>query len=192
MSLVAPNLYVGDMDAAASLPDLNAAGVTHVLNCTHVASPLDGTAFEIEHMRLGLLDHSSDLPRLQSALETGADFIATALDTGGTVLVHCHRGISRSPTVAVAYLVRAHELTADTVFEQMRAKRPIIDPNLGYMIALQEWERGVLPPTKAMRNSPTRATTRTTSPGRASPTPCVSPVAVRPPPPTPRPLSRAG
>ena len=104
---------------------------------------------------LGLRDNVSDLPRMQSALTRGTDFISSALESGGTVLVHCHRGISRSPCLAIAYLVRSTMQPVTTVFEKMRARRHVIDPNFGYHLALQEWERRVLPPAlRGGRSSP--------------------------------------
>merc|ERR1719502_2292926 len=118
MSLVAPGLYLGDESAAANLPALQAAGVTHVLNCS----------------------------ALPNALDTGVEFIAQAHAAGGAVLVHCHRGISRSATLCIAYLVRSTQQPAERVFELMRQKRKCIDPNLGYWVALKTWERRVLPP----------------------------------------------
>jgi len=147
MSRVAPNLYVGDETAGSSLAMLMTHGVTHVLNCTHMASPLEGVAGAPSVMQLGLLDTTSDLPHMQSALIRGTEFISSALEGGGTVLVHCHRGISRSATLAMAHLVRATQTPAEAVFEQMRAARRIVDPNLGYWVALKEWERRVLPPS---------------------------------------------
>ena len=150
MSLVAPRLYVGDESAAADLPSLVTSGVTHILNCTRMPNALDGQSGApsgAQYMQLGLLDNTADLPRMQEALGAGVEFIASALASGGTVLVHCHRGISRSATLAIAYLVRQTQTPAEQVFEQMRPKRRVIDPNLGYWVCLKTWERRVLPPS---------------------------------------------
>ena len=155
MSLVATGLYVGDEAAAAALTDLQEAGVTHVLNCTAKPNALEGQAGAPMFLQLGLMDNTSDLPRMPSAMATGVDFIANAISNGGTVLVHCHRGISRSATLAIAYLVRAMQQPAEQVFEMVHACRPIIDPNLGYMVALMEWERRVLPPSARRASSGT-------------------------------------
>lgn len=167
MSLVAPGLYVGDEAAAANLATLREAGVTHVLNCSALANPLEGQAgAPAAYMQLGLLDNTSDLPRMQEALVSGVEFITQAHASGGTVLVHCHRGISRSATLAIAYLVRATQQPAETVFEAMRTKRKCIDPNLGYWVALKTWERRVLPPgtvaleRRASFSSPVRPLSR--------------------------------
>lgn len=147
MSLVAPNLFVGDEHAAANLAGLRNAGVTHVLNCTTASSAHLGEVGAPQYLQLNLLDSTADLPRMQESIGTGVEFIAQALASGGTVLVHCHRGISRSATIAIAYLIRQTQQPADVVFEQVRAKRRVVDPNLGYMVSLKEWERRVLPPS---------------------------------------------
>merc|ERR1719240_1635337 len=147
MSLVAPGLYVGDESAAANIASLQAAGVTHVLNCSALPNALDGAVGAPAHyMQLGLLDNTSDLPRMQEALGQGVEFISHAHAAGGAVLVHCHRGISRSATLAIAYLVRSTQQPAEQIFEKLRTKRKCIDPNLGYWVALKAWERRVLPP----------------------------------------------
>lgn len=164
MSLVAPRLYVGDANAAASLPSLRAAGVTHVLNCTHLPNVCEGAEGAPIYLKLGLRDSVSDTPMLESAFASGVDFISSALAHGGTVLVHCRAGISRSPTLAAAYLVRATQTPIDTIFCRMREKRSIIDPNLTYWVALKEWERKVL---KHSSSSP--RTTARVSPKRVRP-----------------------
>jgi len=182
MSLVAPNVYVGDETAAANLSTLVAAGVTRVLNCTNLPSVLEHTPGAPAFLKLGLLDNTSDLPHMQHAMARGTDFIADAVANGGTVLVHCHRGISRSATLAIAYLVKTTQQPAEVVFEQMRACRRIVDPNLSYWMALKEWERRSLPPSALRRASsatPTRSMSFGTGGGASTPTPV-------------RPLSRAG
>lgn len=184
MSRVAERLYVGDETAAANLAELQANGVTHVLNCTQLPSSLAGQPGAPALLQLGLMDNTGDLPRMQHAMALGADFIAEAVQAGGTVLVHCHRGISRSATIAIAYLVRALQQPAETVFEQMRGCRRIVDPNLGYWVALKEWERRTLP-LSVLRLAAT--------PGSATPTRSLSLGSRGVVTPTPvRPLSRAG
>lgn len=183
MSLVAPSLYIGDEVSAASEPRLRLQGITHVLNCTSKPNPtLEAARAEggkegpspLGYLRLNLLDCTADLPRMQSVLREGVNFIRKALVEGGTVLVHCHRGISRSCTLVMAYLIESEQRLADSVFEGIRAKRRICDPNLGYWCALQEWERSVLTAPRLIRQR---------SASRASPHPLA---------PSPRPLSRAG
>jgi len=184
MSLVAPSLYIGDEAAAASELRLRLQGITHVLNCTNKPNPLleaqgssDGEASShppsFGYLRLNLLDSTSDLPRMQSVMREGVDFIRAALREGGTVLVHCHRGISRSCTLVMAHLIEAEQRSAESVFEVIRAKRRICDPNLGYWCCIQEWERLVLSPRLQRQRSASRL-----SPHPAAPSP--------------RPLSRAG
>ena len=179
MSRVAPKLYVGDAVAAASLPMLLEAGITHVLNCTAQPNALEGTSGAPSFLSLGLMDNTSDAPRMQSALAIGVNFITDAIASNGTVLVHCHRGISRSATLAIAYLVKTTQQPAEHVFEGVRACRPIIDPNLGYMVSLMEWERKHLPKATPPRNLSLGSVAAEAS-GAASP---VIPV---------HPLSRAG
>lgn len=169
MSMVAPRLFVGDEVSASSLPRLVENGVTHVLNCTSKPNPvLEGPSSGLGYLRLDLMDNTGDLPRMQGALRAGVDFIRAAIDQGGVVLVHCHRGISRSCTLALAYLVESLQRPAEVVFEQLRAARRIVDPNLGYWCAIHEWERLVLPAVLVRPRSRALAT------------------------PSPRPLSRAG
>jgi len=174
MSLVAPGLYVGDEASAGVVARLVEGGVTHVLNCTNkpnlaLEAQSNGA---VEYLRLDLLDNTGDLPRMQAVMRQGVEFIKAAHASGGCVLVHCHRGISRSCTLAMAYLVETQQQPAESVFEAMRAARRIVDPNLAYWCALQEWERAVLP---AHLHRP-----RSSAAMRALSTP------------SPRPLSRAG
>ncbi|KAL3433887.1 protein-tyrosine phosphatase-like protein [Aspergillus tetrazonus] len=60
--------------------------------------------------------------------------------TGGQVLVHCERGISRSGAVVVAYIMRTLVLPYRTALEIAQLSRPQISPNIGFEWQLQVWE----------------------------------------------------
>jgi len=118
-----------------------------VLNCTNQPSGCEGSD-GVSYLSLGLLDSTADLPRMPAALEAGVGFIHDAIEAGGRVLVHCHRGISRSCTLTIAYIMWAQRCTAEAAFVQVRRARRIADPNLGYWVTLKEWERHVLGTTE--------------------------------------------
>jgi len=166
MSLVGRSLYVGDETSAVSRAALHHAGVTHILNCTTRPTALEGEPGAPLHRRLDLVDSVADLPRMPAALSSGVEFIRTAIGGGGCVLVHCHRGVSRSATLAIAYLVQSTQQPAEVVFEAMRKQRRIVDPNLAYWCAIKEWERKVLPPAILAQGSAVRGSA---SDGSSSP-----------------------
>jgi len=72
-----------------------------------------------------------------------ADFIARALKEGTGVLVHCHAGISRSTSCLLAYLMKYENVGLDSGIGMCRKKRPIINPNPGFMRQLRDYERKV-------------------------------------------------
>ncbi|KAL4991943.1 protein-tyrosine phosphatase-like protein [Aspergillus falconensis] len=60
--------------------------------------------------------------------------------TGGRVLVHCERGISRSGAVVVAYIMRTLGLPYRTALSIAQLSRPQISPNIGFEWQLRMWE----------------------------------------------------
>lgn len=55
------------------------------------------------------------------------------------ILFHCHAGISRSSTVAIAFFSKWKGYTIDTSLQFIKSKRPIIQPNDGFMMALYQF-----------------------------------------------------
>lgn len=51
---------------------------------------------------------------------------------GGRVLVHSVRGVSRSATVGLAYLMIVRELTLKQAYIYLAAKRSKVEPNYGF------------------------------------------------------------
>lgn len=74
------------------------------------------------------------------------------------VLVHCLAGISRSPTLAIAYVMRSKALTCDEAYKFVKARRPSVSPNLNFMGQLFLYEsqlraKKILPPALRPRSN---------------------------------------
>ena len=61
--------------------------------------------------------------------------------------MHCQAGVSRSPTIVIAYLMKHRHLTMLDAYEALKSRRPVISPNLNFMGQLLEWESLLKPPT---------------------------------------------
>ncbi|TRY65360.1 hypothetical protein DNTS_013766 [Danionella cerebrum] len=127
-----PHLYIGNMDIAENCSEIRRYRFTHVLNCAH-SSRRGGEIYNgmgIEY--LGIDAHDSPTYDMSSNFKTGAEFIHTALNARGKVLVHCHVGVSRSATIVLAYLMMKHNLTLVEAIQKVKEGRGII-PNRGFL-----------------------------------------------------------
>lgn len=76
---------------------------------------------------------------LMQALRGGClEFIFDALKDGHRVLCHCHKGVSRSATACVAYLVEYKKMSLDDAFAMCKKSRQCVKVNSGFMSALQQ------------------------------------------------------
>ena len=66
--------------------------------------------------------------------------IDKAKQEGKQVLVHCAAGVSRSPTLVIAYIMWSQKKTRRQAYEYVSSKRPIIDPNDNFMDQLAIFE----------------------------------------------------
>ena len=74
---------------------------------------------------------------LQDYFHKSADWIEEMLKQGKVVLVHCVKGISRSATLILAFLIIKKKMTLQKAIETVKKKRSIA-PNEGFMQQLIE------------------------------------------------------
>jgi hypothetical protein len=134
VSMILPYLYLGSAKDAD--PDrLRALNITHVLNAAKELGGAPSTVAGVERMDLPIYDvHTENIERY---FEQAAEFIQSAEAEAGRVLVHCRKGISRSPTLVVAYLMRTKGMKCDDALQFVRQRRSKVSPNMGFMEALR-------------------------------------------------------
>lgn len=136
-SEVLPFLYIGNARDAQDLRVLQALGITRVLNVTsHVPGYHQDSG--ICYKTLPAMD--SGHQNLRQYFDEAIHFIDEARQSGERVLVHCQAGVSRSPTIVIAYLMKHTRRTMVDSYKYVKARRPIISPNLNFMGQLVEWE----------------------------------------------------
>ncbi len=132
-----PKRYICGIDELAAR---SGHGITHVLSLVDPELP------EMEHFeaygstrRLVLKMHDIIAPKpglvlpekshMKSILEFG-HLVETESNSFGSLLVHCHMGVSRSTAAMVAIMAQAHpEEDEDHIFETLRRIRPQAWPN---------------------------------------------------------------
>jgi len=139
---VFPSIYLGDRSAAKNAFYLTKIGVTHVLNTAEgkKVGLVDTNEnyyypYGIKYMGLKLFDVAQT--NISKHFLEVSDFIDEALNEGGKVLVNCLKGMSRSSTVVLAYLMLRKNMTAMDALTVVRRHRSIC-PNDGFLQQLAE------------------------------------------------------
>lgn len=151
MSQITDFLYLGSWrdSSEGAVATLKAKGITHVLNLAREQMPIEEKRSDVVFVTIPMNDdHQEDLyERLMEA----HTFINNAKKQGGKVLVHCRRGISRSPTIVVSYLMKYNHMTYEQALAFVEARRHV-SLNLAFREFLQGWDPALgKPPTSARR-----------------------------------------
>eukprot|EP00669_Euglena_mutabilis_P007059 TRINITY_DN2465_c0_g1_i1.p1 TRINITY_DN2465_c0_g1~~TRINITY_DN2465_c0_g1_i1.p1 ORF type:complete len:403 (+),score=70.84 TRINITY_DN2465_c0_g1_i1:81-1289(+) len=138
MHEVRPGLFIGSLRAAEDRRLLAAAGITHILTMNG-DRPCFPNSFRYEVKRT----KNEDRALLLEYIPKNIDFIRRALEEEGPrgkVLVHCTRGINRSGSMVVAYLMWREGLSYERALQEARRARPQIEPRAGMIDQLRVWE----------------------------------------------------
>jgi dual specificity phosphatase 3 len=120
------DLEVGiPMLALIQLEELDQAGVTDIVDVRLEWNDEDWVTAAKPHLRycwLGVDDAGQLMP--DAWFDTGTDYVLTRVNSGGRVLVHCHMGINRGPSMGYAAMLALGWDPVDAL-DRIRAARPI-------------------------------------------------------------------
>lgn len=124
-SEVTPHLIVCGQHWPHGMPEMQARGITAVVNLRHEFDDLAAGVATERYLYLPTPDNTAPS---QEHLHEGVAFIREEIERGGKVFIHCGVGVGRAPTLAAAYLVSTG-LSPEEAWEKIRAVRPFVWPN---------------------------------------------------------------
>lgn len=135
LSQITPTLFLSGADAPLNAALVSQKGITLIVNATlnHACPAYQG----VECVRVPV----SDLPsaRLGDHFDRVADRIHG--NRAGGTLVHCAAGMSRSPALVMAYLMRYRAVTLCQAHRWVQESRPYVRLNAGFWEQLLQYER---------------------------------------------------
>jgi protein-tyrosine phosphatase len=145
MSLIIPDLYLCSQFEASSFCNNKTANI--IINA----------AIEVHHpivsnmtvLNLNWDDIPSQNININNTLFRMIDIIDSYLTNNQKVVVNCFAGVSRSSSIVIAYIMYKYNLTLEEAFQYVKSKRPIVQPNVGFMRQLKGLEPLLLTYKKA-------------------------------------------
>ncbi|KAG2389405.1 hypothetical protein C9374_013965 [Naegleria lovaniensis] len=147
MDCILPKLYLGNELASQDIAMLSEFSITHILQIKDTrqqqTQQTSSECNNIQYMTIYLDDNSDE--DILSHIPKCVEFISQIMESGkGSILVHCTMGISRSASIVCAFLMRHLNISADHALNMIRKVRPMVQPNQGFLKALQEYEQLLL------------------------------------------------
>lgn len=148
LTKIEPFLYLGNEMDAKNMAKLESEGIFHILNVTknipfYDQCVSDASKSKFVFKRISVNDTSDQ--NLRQHFDEAFQFIDDAVRNNSKVLVHCQAGVSRSPTIVIAYLMYKQKLRMDPTYNRVREMRPIVAPNLIFMSQLMDFEAQLFP-----------------------------------------------
>lgn len=128
-------LYIGPYIGLCDVEELRAFRITHAINasgCTSVVAKRVG----IKVLDIELRDRSTS--NLLEHLPKCRAFIQEAIDSGGSILINCYAGISRSASILIDYWMQRDKLTFRQARDKLLIVRSCIKPNSGFRKQLEQ------------------------------------------------------
>lgn len=140
ISRIIPLLYLGNCMNAHNCKILHIIPINAILNITL------GEDTQCMHPEHNIDYHMISIPDLLfidigQYFDITFNFIESNISNGRAVYVHCMEGISRSPTIVIAYLMKKYNQTYENVLFHVKMKRICIEPNIGFIVHLKSYQK---------------------------------------------------
>lgn len=140
LTRILPHLYLGSQKDVLNKDLMTQNGISYVLNASN-SCPKPDFICESRFLRVPINDNYCE--KLLPWLDKSIEFIDKAKLSSCQVIVHCLAGISRSATIAIAYIMKTMGMSSDDAYRFVKDRRPSISPNFNFLGQLLEYERSL-------------------------------------------------
>lgn len=137
---ILPHLYLGCQRDVLNQELMQQNDIAFVLNASN-SCPKPDFIPDTHFLRVPVND--SFCEKILPWLDRSVEFIEKAKASNARVLVHCLAGISRSATIAIAYIMKRMDMTLDEAYRFVKEKRPTISPNFNFLGQLLDFEKNL-------------------------------------------------
>eukprot|EP00668_Euglena_longa_P042012 GGOE01055367.1.p1 GENE.GGOE01055367.1~~GGOE01055367.1.p1 ORF type:complete len:189 (-),score=27.99 GGOE01055367.1:450-1016(-) len=130
------SLFLGGISDAICKETLEAQKITHILSLTMKADQI--IQQDVTHKHVPMEDSADE--DIASHFDECFSFMTATQEAGGRLLIHCQMGISRAPTIVIAFLMKHHHYSLANALTHVKAKRPIVSPRLSFLFVLESYE----------------------------------------------------
>ena len=130
MTKITDKLYLTNFKNAQNYGDLVDRGIKQILV---VGNDMLHRTESLKTKYIYIDDCATD--DIAQYFEEAHEFIKTDV-----TVVHCYAGISRSPAVVISFLMKEHGMSLDEAFDLCKQKRPIVNPNDGFLQQLRDYD----------------------------------------------------
>ncbi|KAK6057234.1 dual specificity phosphatase, catalytic domain protein [Cooperia oncophora] len=134
-----PFMYLGSQQDALDEEKMKKYGITHVVNLSISCPRPKIIENDKNFFRIPVNDSYQE--KLSQYFDEAWTFLEKVRTEGKVVLIHCLAGISRSPTLAISYVMRYKNMSSEEAYRLVKEKRPSISPNFNFMGQLLEYEQ---------------------------------------------------
>ncbi|EAR94740.2 dual specificity phosphatase domain protein (macronuclear) [Tetrahymena thermophila SB210] len=130
------NVYLSDYNTAQDFQVLTLFKITHIINCSP-QNCINNFGNKIQYLNVEILDEWE--ANLIENLDAIFKFIQKSQRQNGRILIHCYRGISRSPSVVIAYIIKNLNINENQALKYCKSRYQQAEPNASFMIQLQSY-----------------------------------------------------
>uniref|UniRef100_A0AC34FEN4 Protein-tyrosine-phosphatase n=1 Tax=Panagrolaimus sp. ES5 TaxID=591445 RepID=A0AC34FEN4_9BILA len=133
---ICDKLYISDAASVISergKQKIHELAISHILTTSGMAIPESARIPNIHYKFIFMMDMLSQDFLGNNLLDDALKYIDKVLTSGGSLLVHCEVGVSRSIAIVAAYLMKKHEWNPSKAILFIQNSRPIACPNQSFI-----------------------------------------------------------
>jgi protein-tyrosine phosphatase len=140
-------LFLSGSTGAENLNQLLELGITHIINISdlipnYFENELSESGNKLfEYMNIKIPDCSSI--DITTYFDNTFQFINSAIQNKGKVLIHCFAGKSRSASIVIGYIMKTKSLSFLEALKFVQSQREIVEPNFGFCSQLMQYEKNM-------------------------------------------------